>query len=687
MEHERRRPDTPGISALTSPLRLRAPLMSQTHIALLGPGRLRSERGPVRLRSAKTLALLAYLVLEADRPHARSRLAGMLWGSYGESAARRSLRQALHALNTAGEGWLAGCLRISWDSVACVRTASVTVDVLSFEADASSDDPARWQAAVLAYRAPLLEGLSLPDADPFEEWLADRRERLQRLASQALGRLTDDAQRRQAWGSAVEHALAHRALEPTSEIVSLRLATALASSGDFARVEAEYKRLSVRLEQDLGVSPSQQTERAFRQLLESARGAPGVASPMTPEGSGVAREPACAAAAFGDAPIVADPDTYLRVARACEAARGVGQALALCERALAMLRTRQPQPGERIADALLMRASLLGELGRPDERLSTVAEAQAMVESTDDPRHLATVLLHRAQALRAVGQPTQALEAARRALTLSRHAGDLPGQADALDEVALLAWHAGSLPEALRAEGQALALHRRIGDASGEAAALINLGSMLCRQGETVRALRLLERARTLLEGSQQLSATRVAIFAMGNARLRAGDPLSAERDYRSALRGATRSGQSPLAAHSLLALSILARRRNDLSGAQACAEQAVDIERLGKRPEALLHALVELAVVHGLSCATAQGRTCLEEALVWAEFTGNAASTSALSLCLQEIDQPAGLRALLRADFGWVARELSMPGLRICLETPSTLAGIGALITHSRTG
>lgn len=660
--------------------------MSPLHIALLGPGLLRTEHGPVRLRSAKTLALLAYLLLEADRPHARSRLAGMLWGSYGESAARRSLRQALHALNTVGEGWLADCLRISWDSVASAGSARVTVDVLGFEADATSDDPQRWQAAVLAYRAPLLEGLSLPDAEPFEEWLTERRERLQRLATRALARLSDDAQHRQAWGIAIEHALTHRALEPTSETVSLRLATALAATGDFARVEAEYKRLSARLAQELGVTPSQATEQAFRQLLASANRRAGTSPPMHADPLLVARQPACPTVALAATPAVADPDTYLRVARACEAVRGIGQALALCDRALSMLRAQSPPPRERIADALLMRASLLGELGRPEDRLSAIAEAQSVVESGDDPRHLAAVLLHKAPALRFVGQEAQALETTRRALDLSRQAGDLPGQADALDELALLAWHAGELHEALRAEARALALHRRIGDGSGEAAALINLGSMLCRLGDAGRALRLLERARAILDRSQRLMGTRAASFVTGTAHLRAGDPAQAEHAYRTVLRGATRAGQSALAAFSLLALSILARTRNDLIGAQACADQAVGLERPAKRPETLLHALVELAIVHLLSGATAQGRTCLEEALVWAEFTRSMAATSALSVCLQQLDQPAALRNLLRADPGWVSRELSLSGMRICLETPSTLAGIGARIATSPT-
>ena len=45
--------------------------------------------------SDKVRALLAYLCVEADRPHRRERLAGLLWPDLPESSARTNLRHAL----------------------------------------------------------------------------------------------------------------------------------------------------------------------------------------------------------------------------------------------------------------------------------------------------------------------------------------------------------------------------------------------------------------------------------------------------------------------------------------------------------------------------------------------------------------------------------------------------------------
>src|SRR5690242_13876752 len=46
-------------------------------------------------RSDKVRALLAYLAVEADHPHERAKMAGLLWPDYAEAAARTYLRHAL----------------------------------------------------------------------------------------------------------------------------------------------------------------------------------------------------------------------------------------------------------------------------------------------------------------------------------------------------------------------------------------------------------------------------------------------------------------------------------------------------------------------------------------------------------------------------------------------------------------
>ena len=76
--------------------------MTQLAISLLGPLQVTLDGEPVTdFATDKARALLAYLAVEADRPHRRDELAGMLWPDQPQRNARHNLRQALSHLRQA----------------------------------------------------------------------------------------------------------------------------------------------------------------------------------------------------------------------------------------------------------------------------------------------------------------------------------------------------------------------------------------------------------------------------------------------------------------------------------------------------------------------------------------------------------------------------------------------------------
>jgi DNA-binding SARP family transcriptional activator len=73
--------------------------MAHLSLSLLGPFQAALDGQTVAgFESDKVRALLAYLALEADRPHRRETLAGLLWPERPERSARRNLNQALYNL-------------------------------------------------------------------------------------------------------------------------------------------------------------------------------------------------------------------------------------------------------------------------------------------------------------------------------------------------------------------------------------------------------------------------------------------------------------------------------------------------------------------------------------------------------------------------------------------------------------
>ncbi len=150
---------------------------AQTHVALFGVPRVSSSGRELVISVRKTRALLAYLCVEGRS--SRERLAGLFWGDLDEATARRNLRRALHRLRSVGLGEL---LQADDETVAL---AGVRCDLHDFDAAVRAE---RWADVQAIYAGPLCDGLELQDAEGFEAWLRERRERAARDWRHAMAR-------------------------------------------------------------------------------------------------------------------------------------------------------------------------------------------------------------------------------------------------------------------------------------------------------------------------------------------------------------------------------------------------------------------------------------------------------------------------------------------------------------------
>mgnify|MGYP001293442349 FL=1 len=258
--------------------------MSRLALSLLGTFQASAGERPItNFATDKVRALLAYLAVEADRPHRRDTLAALLWSEWDDSGARSNLRLALHRLREtldAVDPALSDALfGITRETVQLHGTA-LEVDVSRFVAllDVCEGHPHRLlhlcpscleqlgEAATL-YSGELLAGLSIADAPAFEQWELARREELGRRVLALLYRLADAFEQLGDPGRALLYAHRQLALDPYREDAHRQVIRCYALQGERAAALAHYERARRLLADELGVEP----DRATVELADDVR--------------------------------------------------------------------------------------------------------------------------------------------------------------------------------------------------------------------------------------------------------------------------------------------------------------------------------------------------------------------------------------------------------------------------------
>lgn len=269
--------------------------MAYLALSLLGPFQVTLDgRAVTGFASDKVRALLAYLAVEADRPHRRQTLAGLLWPEWPESTARTYLRNALSNLRQTIDDHRAEppFLLITREALRFNLASDHWLDVSAFTdqlATQSADQLTihQLEAVVSLYRGPFLEGFSLKDSLAFEDWSLLTRERLLRQVLEALHRLAGYYEVGGYYRRACEVTRRQVELEPWQEQAHQRLMHLLALSGQRSAALAQYETCCRLLRQELDVEPTAETTRLYRRIRDGEAGALGVKrhnlpAPLTP---------------------------------------------------------------------------------------------------------------------------------------------------------------------------------------------------------------------------------------------------------------------------------------------------------------------------------------------------------------------------------------------------------------------
>lgn len=257
--------------------------MARLDISLLGTLNVARDGMPVTEPAyGKALALLAWLAVESDRAHHRSRVAGLLWPDFPEERARHNLRQALATLRRiAGIEGAEPCLLVQRDTIAFNPHPGVFVDVhrvlaLLAERDRHAHaEPARCmpctrrlEEAIAHYHGDFLEGFSVPDSEEFEQWATVWRERLRERVLAALDDLVTCYRAQGDPASAINALRRQLEIDPLREPAHRALMTLLWESGERTAALAQYARCSAILDEELGLEPEDETTALYEAIRE-----------------------------------------------------------------------------------------------------------------------------------------------------------------------------------------------------------------------------------------------------------------------------------------------------------------------------------------------------------------------------------------------------------------------------------
>jgi DNA-binding SARP family transcriptional activator len=253
--------------------------MARLTLSLLGPFQATLDGEPiVDFKSDKVRALLAYLAVEADQPHSRDKLAGLLWPEWSDRDARNNLRYALSNLRLAigdraqpkDREATPPFLRISRHTIQFSETSDAWVDVAALTTLLGAPAPTirEMEEAVDLYRGEFLEGFFIADSVPFEEWALLKREQFRRQVLAVLYRLAATHESRGEYGRALPYAYRQVELEPWQEQAHRQLMRLLALNGQRGAALAQYEACQHALAEELDVEPAQETTRLYEQIRD-----------------------------------------------------------------------------------------------------------------------------------------------------------------------------------------------------------------------------------------------------------------------------------------------------------------------------------------------------------------------------------------------------------------------------------
>jgi DNA-binding SARP family transcriptional activator len=266
--------------------------MAHLSLSCLGPLQVMLGRRPVTgFKSNKVRALLIYLTVEAERPHRREVLAGLLWPEWPDREALSNLRYALSNLRRIIGDHSAEppFLLISRNTLQFNTNSDYHLDVTDFLAqtklthslEGDLPDLSCFEEAITFCRGSFLEGFSIKDSAAFDEWTLVKRQKIEEQLLCALRHLVTVYAQQGYYEQALVWARQQIELAPWDETAHQQLMRVRALSGQRSAALVQYQTCRRLLVKELGVEPAKETMELYEQIRSGTLHAAG-SPPTTP---------------------------------------------------------------------------------------------------------------------------------------------------------------------------------------------------------------------------------------------------------------------------------------------------------------------------------------------------------------------------------------------------------------------
>ncbi len=230
--------------------------MSMIEVKLFQTPMVYRNHGLIRFPYRKAEALFYYLLVEGQA--SREELMNLFWGELDEESARKNLRNTMYKIRRTFQ------MEIIISPQKSIVKLNPDIDIHSELPLLKEKNPGElsW------YRGEFLQGFSLKDSEPFEEWLRVMRTHYQDQYTSQLFQSIDKALGLKNITRAETLAKELIKLEPYDERAYQRLFKIYQIQKNYPKAIALYRNLEEVLSRELGITPAHETKVLFDKLIE-----------------------------------------------------------------------------------------------------------------------------------------------------------------------------------------------------------------------------------------------------------------------------------------------------------------------------------------------------------------------------------------------------------------------------------